>query len=156
MSETTSLVERASGLLGELVTIAETIKDDIQSSQSSLQMIGINITRVQDKHSRLVRECGTKKEAMFAELKAVEKSLEATRSARDKLAKEVEDLVSKKGTLQIENARIEDTNRKARLWESQSLKVLGAKENELIEREQAVEQRENLNPRGRSLLPPKQ
>lgn len=66
----------------------------------------------------------------------------------------IEEAVAKKGELLIENTTLQKKVEGFRLYEEKAWKALEAKEQELLERERVVAEKEQFSPRTKSLLPP--
>mgnify|MGYP001568996991 CR=1 FL=1 len=149
-----NLIEEAKTHFAGISDIAASLEEQIIKSSESLAK-AIKAENDQVAQARAAADGWNEiKGAMEAEKTKLSNDLKPLRTEKQKLEVEVSDLVSKKGALMIDNAKLAEANKVFTEYEAKAWKVLGAKETELLEREERLEQRENLKPSKRSLLPP--
>lgn len=113
-----------------------------------------------DEINHVTKELAEAKENLAIHLKeygieknAVDEQLSLMKRESEKLTTEVEVLVARKGELQIANEQLQSQNKHFREYEAKATKVLRTVEESLIQREKALQQREQFKS-NKSILPP--
>jgi len=154
MSDVDGDIKEVNQLLSDITEIAAHIRITIASDTDKLNDLKHELKA----HEVLISEAQDKSKLAKAQnaldKKDLEDELVPLRQEKQRLATEVSGFVTKKANYQLENARLYDENTKFKTYEEKAWKVLKAKESELLEREQAVQQRESLRPTAKTLLPP--
>lgn len=86
-------------------------------------------------------------------IERLEKAIKPLKSEEQRLKGELEILVTKKGELTAANIQLDQKNKDFEVYTEQAWKVLNAKDEALIKREEDLQQRENLKPSNKSFLP---
>lgn len=147
------LVQQANDHVNAIKSIVGQLEEHIFLSSGNLK----NAIARENDHTEHMREVmnawEVTKKALEVEESDLQKRLQPLRNEEIRLNDEVAKLVDKKSDLKLENARLDAANSEFRTYESKAWKVLGAKDSELIARESALEQKEGLKPRPKTLLP---
>lgn len=144
--------------LTELLSAVESevarIKENVGVEQKKLATVKATVLTHETLAKTAQNDAIKAREQATREKKALEEGLIPLRKEKFHLTTEISESVTKKADLKLENARLFEENNKFKTYEEKAWKVLRAKEDELLERELAIEQKESLSPRNKSLLPP--
>lgn len=137
-----------------IVTVAKSIEDALTTDSARLKSLRTQITQHEqaEKTAHTARE--TAKVEYTKEKYELDERIDVYRKEKHQLETEVETLVNRKGDLKLDNSKLEQKNKEYREYETNAWKVLDAKDKELLERENALQQRESLRTPVRTLLPP--
>lgn len=148
------IINAASGYIENVVSLFGDLDERIRRSADRLKQA------VEDENKQIEEFQATKEQRIAAieildtEESTLNDALKPLRTEKLHLETEISQGVTKKGDLKIENIRLFEENKRFQIYEEKAWKVLHAKENELIDRQRALEQKESLKPNIKTLLPP--
>lgn len=149
-------LSRLNSIVGEANNILESLVEEVKVEQTNLTMLRDDTGKAEEARAVAVRQEKEASESFRARKTEIEKETTPLLSEKSRLETEVSELVTKKADLKLEEARLTESNKKFAEYESRAWKVLRAKEEELIEREKNILQKESLSPGLKTLLPPRE
>jgi chromosome segregation ATPase len=148
------LIEDAYGHLNDLIASLYSVDTLIKSKSDELESINKSIDEAKNLQANDLAKHTEKCKVLTTEKNDLEKVVTPLRAEITRLSSEVSELVNKKSALKLENAKLEEDNKQTRLYETKAMKILQAKESELLERQAIIEQKESLRPKVNTILPP--
>lgn len=128
-------------------------QDTIQSKKDEIATIDTDIDEATNKHGAILAEIETAKDLYGKEKHRLIAEIEPLRQQYTDLKQAVGKLGEEKGILMRDNAAYMKRHNYLVTYEKRAMKALEAKDQELIQREKKVAEREQMKPLNDSFLP---
>lgn len=147
-------LEEAYELVEKLGSIAEEIKHELKDSEDLLERKSQAISEASETLETMRKDFNIKQQWYANEQESLEEDIQPLRDELVRVKSEISVESDRLADIKVENSRLTKENYKLSQYEASALKVLRAKDLELIEREKRISQKENLSPGTKSFLPP--
>lgn len=148
-----TIVDAVTDHINEIETLLAGFHDNASNLDNKLYDIKNDISSYQSLKDNSIKEWNIAQDAYLTDKSRLDEEIKLLEDDKIKISIEVNNLLAKKASLKLENARLNSDIDQFKNYEEKSWKILHAKEDELIGREENIQQRENLKPSTKTLLP---